>query len=380
MGYQPSCPLQTASAATFEPRCYGEDSRLKFGFVPAEETGMDSSKRVGCYALVALIVAAASANHGATQPAATEPYGIALEGFPYPYPVSFLPIEQQGERLRMAYMDVAPTAAANGRTVLLLHGRNFPSAYWQGTIEALTAAGYRVVAPDQIGFNKSSKPSFDLHFDQLARNTAALLDALGIDKVSLVGHSMGGMLSVRIARTFPRRIDTIVLVAPIGLEDYRLYVTDFPADRLMEIEDKVTAESFFNQLMKGYSVTLSEAALAPYLAARTRIKESAEYPRWLRTFVNSALMIWREPVAHEISLLQQKLLFVMGGNDHLAPGRDFAPEDLRAKMGQSVKLAQDLAAKLPNARVDVFEGIGHLPHLEAPERFHETLLRFLAAE
>jgi pimeloyl-ACP methyl ester carboxylesterase len=277
-------------------------------------------------------------------------------------------------------MDVAPKAAPNGRTVLLLHGRNFPSSYWQGTIEALSRAGYRVVAPDQIGFNKSSKPSFDLHFDQLARNTAALLDALNIDNVSLVGHSMGGMLSVRFARAFPDRIDRIVLVAPIGLEDYRLYVADFPADRLMEIEEKVTAESYLKQLIMGLSLTLSEAELAPYIGARTRIKTSAEYPRWLRTFVNSALMVWREPVAHEIPLLEQKALFVMGGNDHLAPGRDFAPEELRAKMGQNVELAQALAAKMRDARVDIFEGIGHLPHLEAPARFHETLLRFLNAE
>jgi pimeloyl-ACP methyl ester carboxylesterase len=338
------------------------------------------TRAAACLAFLALAFAAMRAETASPQPAATEPYGIALEGFPYPYPVSFFPLEQQGERLRMAYMDVAPKAAPNGRTVLLLHGRNFPSAYWQRTIEALTAAGYRVVAPDQIGFNKSSKPSFDLHFDQLARNTASLLNALDIDKVSLVGHSMGGMLSVRFARAFPQLVDKIVLVAPIGLEDYRLYVADFPADRLMEIEEKVTAESYLNQLLKGYSLTLSEAQLAPYVAARTRIQTSAEYPRWLRSFVNSALMIWREPVVHEIPLLQQKLLFVMGGNDRLAPGRDFAPEELRPKMGQNVKLAEDLAAKMPNAQVDVFEGVGHLPHLEAPAHFHAALLRFLNAE
>jgi pimeloyl-ACP methyl ester carboxylesterase len=311
------------------------------------------------------------------EPAVEEPFGIALEGFAYPYPVEFLPLTLYGEALRMAHMDVTPAGEPNGRAVLLLHGRNFPSSYWQGTIQALSEAGYRVIAPDQIGFNKSSKPSFDLHLDELARNTAALLDALGIDKVSLVGHSMGGMLSVRFARAHPGRVDKIVLVAPIGLEDYRLYVPDLPPDKLMAIEEKVTAESYLNQLMKGYSLTLSEEAVTPYVATRTRIKESAEYPRWLRVFVNSALMIWREPVAHEIPLLPQDVLFVMGENDHLAPGRDFAPEAVRNEMGQNVKLARELAARMKQARVEMFEGIGHLPHLEASERFQETVLRFL---
>ena len=78
--------------------------------------------------------------------------------FAYPYPVHFMPLTLQGEDLRLAYMDVAPVGASNGRTVVLLHGRNFPSSYWEPTIKALTEAGYRVIAPDQIGFGKSSNP------------------------------------------------------------------------------------------------------------------------------------------------------------------------------------------------------------------------------
>ncbi len=104
-----------------------------------------------------------------------EPYGIGLEGYAYPYPVSMLPLVNDGEQVRMAYMDVAP-AQPNGRVVVLLHGRNFPASYWAPVIKTLTDAGYRVVVPDQIGFGKSSKPAGELHFDTLARNTMALLD------------------------------------------------------------------------------------------------------------------------------------------------------------------------------------------------------------
>src|ERR1700704_3231299 len=132
------------------------------------------------------------------QPAQREPYGIGLEGFAYPYPVQMLPLVNDGEQLRMAYMDVPP-ATPNGHTVVLLHGRNFPSSYWAPVIRTLSEAGYRVVVPDQIGFGKSSKPMADLHFDTLARNTIALLDPLGIAKAELVAHSLGGMLGVRIA-------------------------------------------------------------------------------------------------------------------------------------------------------------------------------------
>jgi hypothetical protein len=65
----------------------------------------------------------------AAEPASREPYGIDLEGFPYPHPVQLLSLVNDGEQLRMAYMDIAPVQP-NGRSVMLLHGRNFPSSYW----------------------------------------------------------------------------------------------------------------------------------------------------------------------------------------------------------------------------------------------------------
>src|SRR5262249_6065153 len=151
---------------------------------------------------------------------ATEPYGASLEGFAYPYPVATLPLPSDGETLRMAYMDVKPAGAANGRAGVLLHGRNFPSSYWKPTIQALSGAGFRVVVPDQIDFGKSSKPLAPISFDFLARNTVALLDSLHLDRVDVVAHSLGGMLAVRMARSYPDRVNRLLLEAPIGLEDY----------------------------------------------------------------------------------------------------------------------------------------------------------------
>jgi hypothetical protein len=89
----------------------------------------------------------------------------------------------------MAFMDVAPTGTPNGRVVVLLHGKNFDSSYWSGAIGALTAAGFRRVVPDQIGFNKSSKAGLEYSFDSLAANTTRLLDSLNVRDVDVVGHS-----------------------------------------------------------------------------------------------------------------------------------------------------------------------------------------------
>ena len=325
-------------------------------------------------ALAALLVASpVSAAEGIPR----EPYGIDLEGFPYPYPVNLLPLVNDGEPLLMAYMDVGP-AQANGRVVVLLHGRNFPSSYWAPVIKTLTEAGYRVVVPDQIGFGKSSKPSGELHFDALARNTIALLDALQIPKADIVAHSMGGMLAVRIARAYPSRVGHLVLTAPIGLEDFRLYVPPVPTEKIMENEDKLTADGYRKQLETNYALKLPPEEIAPFIDSRFNIKGSAEYPRWLLAFVASYQMIYREPVVHEIPLLSQPTLFVMGADDHNAPGRPNAPEALRPKMGHNAELAQSLAALMPNAHSEVIANTGHLVFLEAREKYDALLLGFLA--
>jgi pimeloyl-ACP methyl ester carboxylesterase len=305
-----------------------------------------------------------------------EPYGIGLEGFVYPYPVNMLPLVNDGEQVRMAYMDVAP-AQPNGRTVVLLHGRNFPSSYWAPVIKTLTDAGFRVVVPDQIGFGKSTKPAGELHFDNLARNTVALLDHLGIAKADIVAHSMGGMVGVRIARAYPDRVAHLLLTAPIGLEDYRLYVPPTPTEKIMESEDKLTADGYRKQLETNYSLKLPPDQVTPFIDARFNIKGSSEYPRWLHAFVSSGQMIYREPVVHEIPLLKLPVLFIMGADDHNAPGRPNAPEELRPLMGKNAELAQALAARMSNARAEVIPDTGHLAFLEARAKFDELMLGFL---
>lgn len=329
----------------------------------------------GLAAGLALILAQPPAR---AQPAAGDaPLGIGLEGFPYPYPVRFLPLSRDHEAQRLAYMDVAPVGQPNGRTVVLLHGRNFPSSYWQPVITALTGAGYRVVAPDQLGFGKSSKPVGPFTFDAMAADTVALLDALGLERVDVVAHSMGGMLAVRLARNAPARVNSLVLEAPIGLEDYRFSVPPVPNAVLLKREGELTADAYRKQLVTSYALTLPPEAIEPFVSLRERVKGSGEYPRWLQSFVNSYAAIWGQPVVHEIPLVAAPTLFVMGGLDRNAPGKPFAPPELQAKMGDNAGHARALAARMPNGRAEVIEGVGHLVHMEATDRFNALTLDFL---
>lgn len=175
-------------------------------------------------------------------------YGPELQGFDYPYTLKHFAFESQGQSLQMGYMDVAAHGKANGRSVVLMHGKNFCGATWDGSIKALSDAGYRVIAPDQIGFCTSSKPAhYQYTFQQLATNTRQLLKALGIQKATLLGHSTGGMLATRYALQYPEQVEQLALVNPIGLEDWKaLGVPYRTVDQWYERELKLSADGIRN--------------------------------------------------------------------------------------------------------------------------------------
>src|SRR4029077_4533380 len=171
-------------------------------------------------------------------------YGVELEGFDYPQDGDRSRFRSQDGDVSMAYMDVKPQTA-NGRTAVLLHGRNFCAATWEKTIAVLNKAGFHVIAPDQIGFCKSTKPlGYQFSIQQLATNTNALLTSLGVSRPIVIGHSLGGMTVMRYALMFPDAVEQMILVNPIGLEDWQAAGVPFiDLDKGFEIEKATTFDS-----------------------------------------------------------------------------------------------------------------------------------------
>lgn len=331
-------------------------------------------------ALAALIVTGV---YGAAaqdaQPDYSVPLGSALETYPYPFAVDYLPLKMEGEDVWMAYMDVAPAegATANGRSVVLMHGKNFYGSYWEQTAKALAAEGYRVVIPDQIGFGKSSKPAVDYSFDTLSSNTAALLDSLAIEKVSVVGHSMGGMLATRFTRVFPDRVEKLVLENPIGLEDYRFNVPPLSTDQVYHGELNNADPEKIRNFLKTYVVDWKPEVFERFVEVRTRLAHGGEFPRWARAAALTYQMIYREPVVHEFGLIKTPTLIVIGQKDRTTLGRNFVAPEVIATMGNYPVLGRKTAEAIEGSKLIELENVGHIPHLEVPERFHKDLIEFM---
>ena len=305
-----------------------------------------------------------------------QPLGIGLESWPYPYPVHFLPFTIENQDLRMAYMDVQPTGPANDRTVLLMHGKNFGGHYWAGVIANLSAAGYRVVVPDQIGWGKSSKPDIHYTFHLLAANTARLLDTLGIRSTAVLGHSTGGMLAVRFALLYPDRTTQLILEDPLGLEDYRIGPPqsddELYRNELQNTPDKIRA------VFAHYFVKAGPEVWNPLAEVPLRVSLSGEYPRWAKASALAYQMIYQQPVRYEYHLLKPATLLIVGEKDHTAPLSPKASPELRAQMGHFPELARQAARDIPRASVVVVPDCGHIPHIEYPEIFDKALRDFLA--
>lgn len=307
-----------------------------------------------------------------------EALGIALEGYPYPHPVAFLERTIQGENMRMGYMDV-PAANGDSRgTVTLLHGKNFFGAYWKGTIAALSAAGYRVVVPDQIGFGKSSKPDIQHSFHLLAAQTKALLGALGVERTTVVGHSMGGMLATRFALMYPETTERLVLENPIGLEDYMRIVPYAPVEAIYESLLGATYEGIRSYHERYYVEW--KPAFEDYVQVHYRWTLSGAYPRLAWSSALTADMIFTQPVVHEFPDITVPTLLVIGQEDRTRPGANRVPPEVRETMGNYPVLGKKAADAIPDSTLVELQNVGHTPHLEAPERFHEILLGFLEGE
>lgn len=302
---------------------------------------------------------------------------LELSNYPYPYPVQTLELKVQNQTLKMAYMDVKPDNY-NGKNIMLLHGKNFNGAYWKTTIDALTKSGYRVIVPDQIGFGKSSKPEhFHYTFQQLALNSKAVLDTIGIKHTAVLGHSMGGMLASRFTLMFPETVDKLILENPIGLEDWKLVVPYKPVSWWYKNELNKTYEKIKNYQLKSYYDGKWQNSYNEWVNLLAGWTLNSDYERiaW-----NAALtydMIFTQPVLYEFKTIEVPTLLIIGTRDRTALGKPLVSDSIRQTMGRYNELGKKTQQKIPDCKLVEIPNIGHLPHIESFENFITPLKKFL---
>lgn len=316
-------------------------------------------------ALPILIAAATFASAQEPPPSAPTDWGpmsINLEDVPYPHPVSFMSFTLESQDVRMAYMDVAPEGSPNGKSVILLHGMNFFAEAWADTIAILRKEGYRVIAVDQIGYGRSSKPVIHYSISTHAMNTKRLLDHLGIKVTDIVTHSMGGMVASRFASLYPETVGSLAMINQIGLADTR---HGRPARDIVEIY-KAALSRDYGEIVKGmraYYVNWKPEYLK-YVKIHYGWTRSGDWPRMAMVRAWQQHAIANDPVVYDWAHIKARTLVIGGEKD----GPNYPAQ------------ARRVAETVQNGQLYIIPGIGHNPQFEAPDKLYPPLLRFLKGE
>lgn len=260
--------------------------------------------------------------------------------------------------------------AGTGPLLLLVHGMAGSWETWRHVMPAL-AERFTVLAPDLRGQGDSDKPRGDYSLGAHANTLRDLLDALGHERASIVGQSLGGGVAMQFAYQFPERCERLVLVDSGGLgREITFYLrlltvpgfeSIFPVfctPRLRNAGTRVAswlARAGVRSTPARQEIWRSYASLADVANRRAFFRSLHEVVDFGGQAVSAQSRLWRTA--------QLPTLIVWGSRDPFIPvSHAFAAHEA-----------------IPGSRLEIFEGVGHYPHCEAPERFVEVLVDFIAS-
>jgi pimeloyl-ACP methyl ester carboxylesterase len=230
--------------------------------------------------------------------------------------------------------------------------------------------------PDQLGFGSSDKPNIHYSFSLMAANTDSLLATLGIDKVNVIGHSMGGMLAARFALMYPSKVRRLILENPIGLEDYRAFVP------FRTIDDQYAEELLADSAsLKKYQQSYDPAWKPEYDQYVKAQYDAMQLPDFQIAAWASALtydMIYQQPVLYELQNIKTMTLLIIGQEDRTVVGKKLLAPEIAQQHGQYPALGKKLQQQIKQSTLIELPGVGHIPHIQEPERFRTEVLRFLS--
>lgn len=260
--------------------------------------------------------------------------------------------------------------AGSGPALLLIHGVGDNSKSWE-TVHAQLAQRFTVIAPDLLGHGESDKPHADYSLPAFANGMRDLLAVLGIERVTVVGHSFGGGVAMQLAYQYPQLVERIVLVSAGGVaQDVSL------ALRLAAMP--LGAEALGVLRAPGVMPTIRRVGRAVQtMLGSTRFgRDAAEVVALLEGFLDrdglaafaSALRSVVDARGQYVTMLDRSYLvksvpvqIIWGEDDLIIP----------------VDHAHTAHAAMPGSRMEIFEGTGHMPFHDHPDRFVEVVERFV---
>jgi pimeloyl-ACP methyl ester carboxylesterase len=265
----------------------------------------------------------------------------------------------------IAYVDSGGT----GSPIVFVHGLSSYTSFWEYQIPAFTGE-HRVLALDLPGYGASARPDAPCTPPWYANVVSAWMTAVGVDKATVVGHSMGGQIALTLAITAPERVERLVLSAPAGLEPFNpgaaKFMKDFWTERraIGTTEEQVRA-NFLTQVFNR-----RDAGVERLIEERVRLGLSPRFAGTSVAVARSVAGMLDYPVRERLGQVKVPTLVVFGTADRMIPNPIFTG-------GATRSIARVAEERIPGARVVMIPGAGHTVHHDAPDAFNTALKEFL---
>jgi pimeloyl-ACP methyl ester carboxylesterase len=260
--------------------------------------------------------------------------------------------------------------AGSGPAILLIHGIGDNSTTWNA-IQAKLAQRFTVIAPDLLGHGRSDKPRADYSVAAYANGMRDLLSVLEIERVTVVGHSLGGGVAMQFAYQFPHLVERLILIGAGGVTkdvNVALRLASLPmgseALALLRLPLVLPALRTAGKIIGN---ALGTTGLGNDLTQVLRILDDLPEPTASSAFTRTlrAVVDWRGQIVTMLDrcYLTQAIpvLIVWGTRDVVVP----------------VRHAWMAHAAMPGSRLEIFEGSGHFPFHDDPARFIDVVQRFI---
>lgn len=260
-------------------------------------------------------------------------------------------MDQAPQHGSMAYEDYG-----EGMPILFIHGHPFNRTMWHSQVSSVRWK-YRAIVPDLHGYGESGRKGSEAYTQEMyAKDLAEFLDGLGVHQVCVVGLSMGGQIAMEFARAFPDRTLALVMAATSAK-------AETPEGRLnrARIAARIEREGIVPIGCETLLKVLGQRTLrnSPMLALRVFEMICATDPYGSASAIRGRAL--RRDYGESLRGFGKPSLIVVGTDDPYA----------------SVEEARELQSSMPDCRLEVFEDVGHMPDLEAEDRFNRSLHLFL---
>lgn len=258
--------------------------------------------------------------------------------------------------------------AGDGPALLLIHGMAGSATTWKRVMPALSAE-FTVVAPDLLGHGRSEKRAGDYSLGALASSLRDLLVALGHDRASIVGQSLGGGVAMQLAYQFPERCERLVLVSSGGLGR--------EVNRLLSLLS-----------LPGSEAVLSLACSEPVrgaiervggLASRVGLQPAPVVAELWRSYASLGDQDTRRSFLRTLRAVIDRGGQAVSAADRLRLAEEIPTLIIWGSADQIIPVAHahEAHAIIEGSRLEIFDEVGHYPHVEAPERFVAVLTEFI---